>query len=146
MFKLQFCETLCLRKWKSKNCLSMGVQAEIVETTLVIFRFRFLRVGSHINTKRYDGEDTNKNLTKTTSMRRKVGKTKVVSTISALRVLKHGILILNGIIQLPTCCCKTKRKIHFSNSLNTLTLKHTNVKTHWPSVHFVILYHGKGNQ
>ena len=35
--------------------------AEIVETTLVISRFHFLRVGSHINLKRYDGGDTNKN-------------------------------------------------------------------------------------
>ena len=37
-----------------------------------------------INPKRYDGGDTNKNETKMTSIRRKVGKTKVVSTISAV--------------------------------------------------------------
>ena len=38
---------------------------------------------SDINPKRYNGEDTNKNLTKTTSIRCKVRKMKVVSTISA---------------------------------------------------------------
>ena len=39
--------------------------------------------GNNINPKRNDGGDTNKNYTKMTSVRRKVGKTKVVSTISA---------------------------------------------------------------
>ena len=37
------------------------MQAEIMEKTLVISRFRFLRVGSHINPKRNDGEDLTKN-------------------------------------------------------------------------------------
>ena len=46
---------------------------------------------SDINSKRNDGGDTNKNYTKMTSMRRKVGKTKVVSTISDPRVSQKGL-------------------------------------------------------
>ena len=81
-----------------------NLKPEIVETTLVVSRFRFLRVGSRISElrviilpglKRYDGGDTNKNYTKTTSMQRKVGKTKVVSTISALNPSCVGMTVLD---------------------------------------------------
>ena len=57
-------------------------------------------VNFHINPKTYNGGDTNKNQTKTTSMRRKVGKTRDVSTISGS--MQHPFVALQCIfVQQP---------------------------------------------